>query len=578
MLLMQEQVSAQAFIRLNQPTREQNNVSSPQQFLVGQTCQGCKLWLNDDSIHVYPTGAFAIRQVLERGKNALLLTAEDTTGNTYTKQVVYYFAPVPPPKVTASFSIEYLTIYPQGSLQLSEGDTLRIKMKAFPGCQARWINNLPLHELPASKSNGVPGYYEGSYVVQPADSMLNGRIRVVLQDSEGNTTAKESSSHYAFFKNDLPFTGRTIDNMTYLVSSPRGDRLGPDKIGYLDEGVQLRIVGRQGDYYKVRLSDRQTAFVPEPLVDTATLPEQAPVSIVSEAHAWGDEDYDYVSIALADKLPYLSTQEVQPGRIIVDVYGAYIDQGLQAPLEDTREVRQVSWQQPEPGVARMVISLQHAFPWGYQLYYDNNFLTVKIRRQPPNLSLSNLTIGVDAGHGGSNVGAMGPTGVYEKQLSLTLSMLLKTALEKEGATVLTTRTYDQFVGNEDRLQNYRRSDPDLLLSIHLNSSVNPIDIKGTATYYKHPFCQPLARAIYNRMQETGLKGFGCNGNFNFILNNPTEFPDVLVETLFLSNPEDEMKVLDEQFRQLMADKIVQGVKDFLLEAGAVMAPVREAGQ
>ncbi len=48
-----------------------------------------------------------------------------------------------------------------------------------------------------------------------------------------------------------------------------------------------------------------------------------------------------------------------------------------------------------------------------------------------------------------------------------------------------------------------------------------------------------------------------------MLNSPVEYPNALVETLFISNPEDEMKILDERFQQQIADKILLGVKDFL---------------
>jgi N-acetylmuramoyl-L-alanine amidase len=65
------------------------------------------------------------------------------------------------------------------------------------------------------------------------------------------------------------------------------------------------------------------------------------------------------------------------------------------------------------------------------------------------------------------------------------------------------------------------------------------------------------------MLELGLKEYGNNGSFNFMLNSPIEYPNALVETLFVSNPEDEMKILDEGFQQQIAEKIVQGIKDFL---------------
>ena len=65
------------------------------------------------------------------------------------------------------------------------------------------------------------------------------------------------------------------------------------------------------------------------------------------------------------------------------------------------------------------------------------------------------------------------------------------------------------------------------------------------------------------MLELGLQEYGNTGSFNFMLNSPTEYPNALVETLFLSNPEEEMKILDPEFQQQMAEKIVTGIKDFL---------------
>ncbi|ASZ10635.1 N-acetylmuramoyl-L-alanine amidase [Chitinophaga pendula] len=556
--------AAQTFIRLVQPTREENNTSTPRQFISGRTCQGCKLSLNNDSIYVYPTGSFAIARTLTPGTSRFVLTATDTTGKTYSRNINYYYNIPPAPTATPIFRIDYLTVTPKGNLRIMEGDTIRIRMKGYPGCQASWINGTPIKELPTSQTGGVPGIYAGSYVITEADSTLqDSKLYIMLKSPDGSIATKESSNRYSFLQSEHPFVGRTIDNMTYLNIAPEGDRLGPDKLGYLDKNVLLEIAGQVGDYYKVKLAPGEYAYVPEPLLDTATLDAAVPVSIVSQPRAWGDATHDYVSIQLSEKLPYLSTQDVNPGKITVDVYGAYSEPGLQALPQGTKEISRVGFMQLAPNTFRINIALQHRQPWGYQLYYEGNNLVIKVKRPPASRTLSGLTIGLDAGHGGSNVGAMGPAGIYEKQLTLAITSLLKTALEKEGVRIITTRTRDQFFANEERLSFYRKANPDLLLSIHLNSAANPVDIKGTAVYYKHPFCQPLANAIYKRMQETGLSGFANNNNFNFILNNPTEFPDVLVETLFLSNPEDEMKALDPAFQQLMADKIVQGLKDFL---------------
>jgi N-acetylmuramoyl-L-alanine amidase len=63
--------------------------------------------------------------------------------------------------------------------------------------------------------------------------------------------------------------------------------------------------------------------------------------------------------------------------------------------------------------------------------------------------------------------------------------------------------------------------------------------------------------------KTGLAPFGNVGGFNFLLNSPTELPSVLVELAFMSNPSDEMRLLDDGFRKELAERIVAGVEEFL---------------
>jgi N-acetylmuramoyl-L-alanine amidase len=292
-----------------------------------------------------------------------------------------------------------------------------------------------------------------------------------------------------------------------------------------------------------------------------------PSSLSHSWRVWGDEKFDYVTVGLTQKLPYRSSQQLDPSRIVIDVFGATVNTNWIAQLESSKEIKNVYYEQVEDDVLRVTIELKHKQSWGYQVYYNGSTLTVKVKRPPAQSGLGNLTIAVDAGHGGSNLGAQGPTGVYEKEIALAVANALQLSLRAEGARVLMTRLNDSYVENNYRILSYRDKDPDLLVSIHLNSSGDPIRIKGTSTYYKHIGFRPLSQFIYKHMLELGLNEFGNVGSFNFALNSPTEYPNVLVETVFLSNPEDEMKILDPAFRQKMADKIVLGIKDFVATAG-----------
>jgi N-acetylmuramoyl-L-alanine amidase len=355
----------------------------------------------------------------------------------------------------------------------------------------------------------------------------------------------------------------TKGRLAHLLFGLGDDRLGGAKIGYLDSMVLLNITGKVGSNYKVRLSKYHTAYIPDDLVNFLPKGSYTPESLTDKFRVYGDSAYDYVNINLFARLPYQSFQLIDPSKIVVDIFGATNNTNWLTQLENVQEIKNVYYEQTEDEVFRVTIELKHPQHWGHMIYYKGNTLVIKVRRQPASLALNNLTIAVDAGHGGSNTGAGGPTNSSEKALTLAVSLKLQRTLEQLGAKVIMTRTTEKFVDNKDRILFYRDSMPDLLLSIHLNSAVDPIHIGGTSTYYRYIGFRGLSKVIYERMLELGLKEYGNTGSFNFMLNSPIEYPNALVEMLFLSNPEEEMKILDEGFQQQVADKIVQGVKDFL---------------
>jgi N-acetylmuramoyl-L-alanine amidase len=117
-----------------------------------------------------------------------------------------------------------------------------------------------------------------------------------------------------------------------------------------------------------------------------------------------------------------------------------------------------------------------------------------------------------------------------------------------------------------RTENIISSGANILVSVHANSIGNNSDpelTKGTSAYYRHIGFQPLANIMYGKMLELGLDQFGLVGSFNFTLNAPTQLPNVLVETAFMSNPEDEMLLLDDNFRIRIAAQIVKGLQEFV---------------
>ncbi len=549
-----------AFIKLVEPTKAQINVKASRNFIVGSTCKTCNLTINGKEAKVYPTGAFAYELNLKPGDTAFNLIAFTAPDRSVSKKLNYNYTLPPPPDTVKVLDIVSIETFPEGNLFVMPGDRIAFKVKALSGCTVTANGNIPLYEMPNSK---MPGIYQGEYVVKETDSFLVTKMPLTITDRTGKAITRQSKYWVSMFGALAPNVAVTKGRLCHLLFGLGTDRLGGAKIGYLDSMVLLNVVGKVGKQYKVRLSKYRSAFIDEDSLQFLPKGSFTPASLTDRWTVYGDSAYDYVQLGLFARLPYQSFQLVNPSKIVVDVFGATNNTNWITQLENTREIKNVSYEQVEDEVFRITIELKHAQHWGHQIYYKGNTLVIKIKHQPRDLALNKLTIAVDAGHGGNNTGAGGPTGSSEKMLTLAVSLKLQKLLEQAGATVMMTRTTEKFVDNKERILLYRDSVPDLLISIHLNSSGDPIRTKGTSSFYRYIGFKELSNAIHKRMLELGLNDQGNNGSFNFMLNSPIEYPNALVETLFLSNPEDEMKILDENFQQQIAEKIVQGIKDFL---------------
>jgi N-acetylmuramoyl-L-alanine amidase len=554
------QTTDKPFIKLVEPTKADNNAKSSRYFIVGSTCKTCNLTINGKEVKVYPTGAFAYEVNLKPGDTAFNLIAFTAPDKSTNKKLNYNYTLPPPPDTVKTLDIVTIETFPEGNLFVMPGDRIKFKVKALKGCTVVANGNIPLYEMPNSK---MPGMYQGEYVVKESDSFLVSNIPVTITDKTGKAVTKQTKYWISMFSPLAPNVAVTKGRLCHLLFGLGDDRLGGAKIGYLDSMVLLNVVGKVGKQYRVRLSKYRTAFIDEDSLQFLPKGSFTPESLTDRWTVNGDSAFDYVQLGLFARLPYQSFQMVNPGKIIVDVFGATNNTNWISQLENTKEIKNVSYEQIEDEIFRITIELKHPQHWGHSIYYKGNMLVIKIKRQPENLDLQHLTIAVDAGHGGSNTGAGGPTGSSEKMLTLAVSLKLQKALEQAGAKVIMTRTTEKFFDNKERILFYRDSMPDLLISIHLNSSGDPIRTKGTSSFYRYIGFRNLSNAIHKRMLELGLNDQGNNGSFNFMLNSPIEYPNALVETLFLSNPEDEMKILDESFQQQIADKIVQGIKDFL---------------
>jgi N-acetylmuramoyl-L-alanine amidase len=555
------------FIRLVELTKEKNTVTTPRQFIIGSTCKTCLLTINDNAVRVYSTGAFAFELNLQPGDTSFLITASNAAGKTSTKTMGFSYMLPKPAEPVKTLGIESIQTFPAGNLVLMAGDKIQFKVKALPASNVSTINGTVLYEMPTSATKGMAGIYQGEYIIKATDNFTAMKIPITIVGKDGKKMTSETSNTFAILNplsSDVCITKGRLAHLLYGIGD---DRLGGAKIGYIDSMIPLKIIGKVGGDFKVQLAPYKTAYIPDDLVSLAPKGTFASPALTDRWQVFGDSAYDYVTLGLTSKQPYQSMQEIDPSRIIVDVFNATNNTNWITQLQSVKEIKNVTYEQVQDGIFRITIFLKHKQHWGYSIYYKGNLLTIKIKQQPASLALKNLTIAIDAGHGGSNTGAGGPTNSSEKDLTLAISLKLQQALQNEGAKVIMTRTTEKFVDNKERILIYRDNTPDLLISIHLNSSGDPIRAGGTSSLYKYIGFRNLSYCINKRMLQLGLKEYGNIGAFNFMLNSPTEYPNALVETLFLSNPAEEEFVLDPAFQQKMAEKIVAGVKDFLAGVG-----------
>ena len=133
-----------------------------------------------------------------------------------------------------------------------------------------------------------------------------------------------------------------------------------------------------------------------------------------------------------------------------------------------------------------------------------------------------------------------------------------------GAEVIQVRDSDRDMTLTEKRNIAIGSGADMLISIHANAGGRGyLSVAGTSTYWHNPFWAPLAQTIYDRLLETGLPEFGVVGSFNYTVTRVSQMPSVLVEQAFMTHAEDEEKLADPDFRQQMAQKIYEGIVDYL---------------
>ena len=185
----------------------------------------------------------------------------------------------------------------------------------------------------------------------------------------------------------------------------------------------------------------------------------------------------------------------------------------------------------------------------------------------PLYDLSDATVMIDPGHGGRDPGTQSARGYHEKQHNLAVARRLGAILTAAGVNVVSTRQNDHFVDLESRVRQANRLNPTLFVSIHADHARNH-SVRGFTVYVARAASKrswAAAHCIRRAMALTDVKSRGIR-KANFHVLQDTRCPAVLVETGYLSNPHEAVRLANTDEQNHIAQSIADGIIDFLRQS------------
>ena len=223
-----------------------------------------------------------------------------------------------------------------------------------------------------------------------------------------------------------------------------------------------------------------------------------------------------------------------------------------------------------------------------------------------------IVVAIDAGHGGEDPGAVGRRGTYEKNVTLAIARKLKTMIDQEpNMRAVLTRDGDYFIPLQMRVQKARRVYADLFVSIHADAYVRPdargssvfalsengatsaaarwlakkeneadliggVNLDVTDPYLKQTLLDlsqtatindslKVAKSVLSGLGEINALHKGSVEQAEFAVLKAPDIPSILVETAFISNPDEERKLKDVAYQEKMAVAILSGIKRYFAQ-------------
>lgn len=428
----------------------------------------------------------------------------------------------------------------------------------------------------ALNGNSVKVWENGSFVQVVA--LHNGKNRIVLEESCEGLNSKIEYDIERVNKESLVETEAVLecfDDEAYNYATIVNDNTplralpneGAKRLTHLNKGTIIPLKGKKGGYYLVSLSPSEEAWIKDSNVVSYMSIKEPVFAAISDIKVSDDKLFDYIKISMDMPMPY-KIDEVDGG-LNFKIYGVHKNCADNKLINSINNIKNVAITTSSEKVTTLFIELNSKL-WGYDCYYEGNDLIIKIRKEPKvntNKPLKDVTIAVDAGHGGKDCGAVGPTKAKESDVNLDIAKKLKKELEEAGANVVMTREDDSYVELYDRPLKAKENNALIMVSLHANALPNgcdPYKKHGTAVFYYNDESKELADIIKNTlMKDLGTKDDGTS-KASFVLTRPSMPLSVLVEVAYMIHPVEYSMLIDETFRQKAAESIKKALEEYVL--------------
>ncbi|MCC7476947.1 N-acetylmuramoyl-L-alanine amidase [bacterium] len=262
-----------------------------------------------------------------------------------------------------------------------------------------------------------------------------------------------------------------------------------------------------------------------------------------------------------------------PDRLVMDFEDVRFEEASQNIAVGVGHVESIRVGAPEAGRVRVVLDLSQRLD--YRVLSKDNGARLFVQLLPPSdlpglkpkQQRSSRAIMLDAGHGGSDPGALGAVpGTGEAKNNLAICKLLEAELKAMGYTVMQTRSDDRFVSLGQRGDYANYTLPYVFVSIHCNAMDGRPDFEGAMTFH-HTYAGPEARALAKSVQAAMIESTGAVDKgvreADFFVLRETVMPAILVETGFMSNKAECALLASDAYRRKLAHGIAVGIDNFV---------------